>query len=366
MIKHNPENERIKHLYLRWLRDAQGQAEPTLDAAAAAIAIFEAHTRWRPFKSFRFEQAVSFKEHLASYVQPETGKPLAKATLYARLKAVRAFFEWLSREPGYRSHVHLSDAAYFRLSANDARVATARRNRPYPSLEQVQHVIRTMPRATVWERRDRGLVALVLLTGARDSAVASLCVKHLNLARRELSQDAREVKTKRRKTFKTWFFPVGEDALEALTAWEEALRQDLLFGPDDPLFPVTARGLSVAGLFQPTGVERRHWTSADPIREAFAKAFKGAGLPYYGPHSIRRTLVALAYDLNLGPREMKAWSQNLGHENLLTTFSSYGALSPYEQAETMARLAAKSHGKSEIGDEELIRALASRLGGRAA
>lgn len=338
MRKHNPENERIKREYLRWLKNAQGRSEATLDITAAAIDRFERHAGFRDFKTFRREQAISFKEHLASERHRTTGKPLAKATLYGTLKTLMAFFEWLSREPGYRSKVHVADAAYFRPTDNDARIATARREKAAPSLAQVQHVISCMPEDTVVQRRDRAVIALILLTGARDGAVASLRLKHLDLARRELIQDAREVKTKRAKTFTAWFFPVGDAAVEALEVWVRELKDDLLFGPDDPLFPATRMGLSEDGLFAPVGVERIAWTTAGPIRELFRKAFDSAGLPNHGPHSLRRTLVALAYDLELGPRELKAWSQNLGHESMLTTLGSYGTLGAQEQAEVMRGL----------------------------
>src|SRR5207248_10320082 len=40
--------------------------------------------------------------------------------------------------------------------------------------------------------------------------------------------------------------------------------------------------------------------------------------------------------------EYKAWSQNLGHENVLTTFSSYGDVARHRQAEII-----RSLGKSE-------------------
>jgi integrase len=342
MPKHNAENERVKREYLRWLKNAGGRSEPTLDIAAAAIDRFEAHTRLRDFKTFRRDQAVSFKEHLAAQCHPKTGKPLSKATLYGTLKTVQAFFEWLSREPGYRSHVHVSDAAYFRPTDNDARIATARREKAAPSLTQVQHVIASMPTDTVVQRRDRAVVALILLTGARDAAVASLRIKRLDLSRRELVQDARDVKTKRAKTFTTWFFPVGEEAVAAVAAWVAELKSELLFGPDDPLFPATKLALDATGLFTSLGVERRHWTTAAPIRTIFRKAFEGSGLLYYGPHSLRRTLVALGYDRNLSVHDMKVWSMNLGHDSMLTTLGSYGDVSATEQAATMARLAVES------------------------
>jgi hypothetical protein len=38
------------------------------------------------------------------------------------------------------------------------------------------------------------------------------------------------------------------------------------------------------------------------------------------------------------PEEYKAWSQNLGHENVLTTFSSYGDVARHRQAEIIRAL----------------------------
>src|SRR6185295_4970141 len=77
---------------------------------------------------------------------------------------------------------------------------------------------------------------------------------------------------------------------------------------------------------------------ATPIRKIFKDAFASAGLPYANPHSFRNTLVQLAYQLQLPPEEFKVWSQNLGHESILTTFSSYGPVTFYRQAEIMRQI----------------------------
>src|ERR1022692_3763953 len=45
---------------------------------------------------------------------------------------------------------------------------------------------------------------------ARDSAIASMKLKHVDLVANRVDQDAREVKTKFSKTFSTFFFPVGD------------------------------------------------------------------------------------------------------------------------------------------------------------
>ena len=177
MRKHNAENERIKRKYLSFLREARRQSEASVDAVAAALARFEASTRYRAFKAFHQSQAVAFKKQLAG--EGGSGKALSKATQYATLSHLKRFFEWLSQEPGYRSHLRYTDAEYFNLSEKDSRVATARRDQPGPTLEQVRHVIKQMPADTDIELRNRALIAFVLLTGARDGAVASLKLKHI-------------------------------------------------------------------------------------------------------------------------------------------------------------------------------------------
>jgi hypothetical protein len=64
----------------------------------------------------------------------------------------------------------------------------------------------------------------------------------------------------------------------------------------------------------------------------------------------------LAYELNLPPRQLKAWSQNMGHESVLTTLGSYGNLSPHEQADVMGSIATAS-----ANDKSNIEAVARQL-----
>ncbi|WAP71102.1 site-specific integrase [Jiella pelagia] len=234
-------------------------------------------------------------------------------------------------------------------------------------MDQVRHVITMMPAGTDIEKRDRALIALILLTGARDDAVASLSLKHLDVERRLLDQDARDVRTKNRKTFSTWFFPLGNgigDDIEAIVAdWKAHLEGVLLFGPDDPLFPATKIGLK-DGLFAPAGLDRTHWKNADSIRRIFRDGFMKAGLPYFHPHSVRRTLVQLGEQVCRTPEDFKAWSQNLGHEQVLTTFTSYGTVASDRQAAIMAGLRDGKSSKPEsrgIPDPETIRRVVQHL-----
>jgi integrase/recombinase XerD len=161
-------------------------------------------------KSFHHQQAVGFKAHLSAQVNGRTKEVLSKATLYSTLSALKGFFHWLAGQPGYKSKFTYSDAEYFNLGRGDTAIAKARREQSVPTLEQIRYVISTMPSGTDIERRNRTLIAFELLTGARDGAIASMKLKHSDLIEGKVEQDAREVKTKFRKTFATYFFPVGE------------------------------------------------------------------------------------------------------------------------------------------------------------
>jgi integrase/recombinase XerD len=58
------------------------------------------------------------------------------------------------------------------------------------------------------------------------------------------------------------------------------------------------------------------------MRTILKEVFAAAGLPYFNPHSFRKTLALLGGQVCKSPEEYKAWSQNLVHEHVLTMFSS--------------------------------------------
>jgi integrase len=336
MVKHNAVNERIKREYFTYLKEARRQGEASIDSVAAALAQFESYTKHRDFKTFHRQQAVAFKQGLADRRNQTTDKPLSKATQHSTLSHLKRFFQWLVGQPGYKSRFTYSDADYFNISEKDARIATAKRGRPIPTVEQVKHVIALMPAGTEIERRNRAVVAFILLTGARDSAVASARLKHLDMAGGCFYQDAREVRTKFSKTFTTAFFPVGEEIRRIVADWAEYLRREKLWGHDDPLFPKTLTTVGAAKQFEHTQLARENWANATPIRTIFKQAFAAAGLPYYHPHSLRHTLAMLGERTCRTPEEFKAWSQNLGHEGVLTTLFAYGTVSDHRQREIIA------------------------------
>ena len=360
MKTYNPDNERSKRRYFTYLKEAKRYSEASLDGVAKALNRFETRTGFRDFKSFHIQQAIAFKRHLSEQRNARTGERLSKATVYATLTALRNFFHWLAGQPGFRSRLSYSDADYFSPSGAETRVAKARRETRVPTLEQIRFVLDSMPAETEIERRNHALIAFTLVTGARDRAIASFKLKHVDLKNWRVHQDARDVRTKFSKTFTTTFFPVGAEVRQIVEEWVDYLTRDKLWGLDDPLFPATQVAVGINRQFEAVGLDRRHWSGAGPIRRIFKEAFEAAGFPYFNPHSFRKTLVLFGEQLCRSPEEFKAWSQNLGHEKVLTTFSSYGEVAAPRQAAIIRDLANPKPDESRL--IELVRRLMDEAG----
>jgi hypothetical protein len=138
-------------------------------------------------------------------------------------------------------------------------------------------MIDAMPNETDIQRRDRAVIAFAILSGARDRAIISFRLKHIDIEHDLVEHDARDVRTKRAKTFPTWFFPVGNDIRRMVVDWVTYLRGEKGFRPDDPLFPKTmvAQGEDLA--FRVVSLDRAPWANANPVRISSAKPARGQG-----------------------------------------------------------------------------------------
>ena len=166
-MKPNPANERIKHEYFSYLKQARQLNEHSIAAVVKALDRFETYTKRKDFKRFHREQAIAFKAHLADQFNARTGERLSKATMHSTLAALKAFFFWLAGQQGYKSKLQYDDAHYFNMSLKDTAIAKAVREPRVPTIAQIKSVLAAMPSATAIEKRNRALVAFTLLTGAR-------------------------------------------------------------------------------------------------------------------------------------------------------------------------------------------------------
>lgn len=351
MSKRTSDNLRIKRKYLVWLKDAKGLSEASIDKAAAAISAYESFLAGKGFRAFHSERARDFKRRLASQKNQRTGAKLSQSSINGTLREVKAFFHWLADQPGYKSKISHSDADYF---SPDRKSETARRGscwKPHPSPEQVRVLLGQMPTGTVLQRRDRALIAFLFLTGSREGAAITLRLAHFDLANACVHFDGKTVDTKFGKTFTTAFFPFGHDVERIVRDWLAELKDIHLFSASDPLFPKTKVALGQSRRFEAAGICREPWASPSSAAKIFKTAFDDAGLPPFSPHRVRDTLAELASEHCRTPEDYKAWSQNMGHDDVLTTFRSYGSVATGRQVELMAKF--RKRKPADIGDTDV-------------
>lgn len=82
------------------------------------------------------------------------------------------------------------------------------------------------------------------------------------------------------------------------------------------------------------------WRPSGPsrVRDVFRDACQKADIPFINPHAVRSALMQLGLELCATWEELKAWSQNLGHEKLDTSMVHYGKLGANRQNELMQGL----------------------------
>ena len=160
--------------------------------------------------------------------------------------------------------------------------------------------------------------------------------------------DGRVVNTKFGKTFSTGFYPMGGVLEDVLRDWVRELREGHLFSDTDPIFPKTRVAVGPDRHFTAQGIAREPWASPSSAAKIFKEAFRAHNLPPYSPHRVRDTNAELAKDFCRTPEDYKAWSQNMGHENVMTTFLSYGSVAPGRQMELMGRFRRKADGSDDL------------------
>ena len=338
----NPTNEKIKYKYFVYLKEAKQLSQSTVESVSKAIRRYEEFTKFEDLGKFNKQKAVSFKNKLAATKNKAKNEPLSKSTLLHTLNPLKELFKWLGYQEGYKSKIKLHDIEYLNLSDKDTREAKSAGQADCAEIDEIKKAIFTINPNNEIARRNQALIAFTLLTGIRDGAIITLKLKHVDIDKKLVIQNPKEVKTKFSKRIDTYFFPVDEDIEKVVLDWVAYLKTEKQFDGKCPLFPKTLLAHGADDSFISGGLSREHWQSVSPLRDIFKQAFMAAGLRYYNPHSFRNTLVRFGEKKCTTPEEFKAWSQNLGHESPLTTFISYGYVPTHKQGE-LVRNAGKAN-----------------------
>jgi len=242
--------------------------------------------------------------------------------------------------------------SYLRISEKEERIATQYVPRQYPPLEYVVKLASSIKINSEIDLRDRALISFTLLSGMRDKAIVTLPLGCLDEESLTISQDPRQgVQTKFSKYIPSTLFRFDEKLVEYVKEWVKHLKGKG-YGSRDPLFPRSKIGHGEDNLsFEPaTEVEPVFWKGTGGIRKTFKKRSEEAGLPYFPPHTFRHLAVRLALRSCKTGEQIKAISQNFGHEHIATTLSSYANYDPQTLGEILNNL--DFSGKASEGLED--------------
>lgn len=333
MTKVNAKNERVKRGFFRYLKDAEGCAKTTISNIENAILLWQEFSKNEDFALYSLDKAIAFKKWLGQ--RQVRGNTICLTTYHSYLRYLRKFFNWLCRESGYKSRIKPNTVDYLNITEKEERIATQSMPRKYPPLEYVQKLVDSIEIHSEIDQRDRALIAFTLLSGMRDKAIATLplsCFDEENLI---INQDPRKgVETKFSKLIPTTLFRFDEKMVQYIVDWVKHLKLKG-FGSQDPLFPRSKleQGKDNLSFEVSSEVTAVFWHGTSMVREIFKKRTKNANLPYYPPHTFRHLAISLAFKSCKTGEEIKAISQNFGHEHIATTMSTYGNYEPSRLSE---------------------------------
>lgn len=322
----NHGNIALRRDFQIYLKQAEGLREKTVIATLRHVAQFDAFTNHQAYSAITCDTIIAFKEHLEAKLSLSTSDQRSPSTVVHTLLDLKKFYDWLEAHTDIKM-VASGLSKYCSPSRNLQALADAPGKDGFvPTHEQVLAIALAMPHENFIQRRDRALLAFLLLSGTRISAALSLQLRHINLENRSIFQNARIVKTKNAKTMHTAWFPVGVEIEGIFTSWVKELH-DSASTNSAPLFPRAIDPI-------------RHKARPDEVlplmdqgtvRKIIKRACTAAELPYFNPHALRKTLALMGDDVCKNTKQRKAWSQNLGHENMATTDQYYGKLEVADQ-----------------------------------
>lgn len=129
-----------------------------------------------------------------------------------------------------------------------------------------------------------------------------------------------------------------------MVLWKQEL-EGVGFGPEDALFPDgkylhgPKAGVAPVAILGSTSV----------VTKAFRIASSGKEKAY-SPHSARHCLKALGDQLCTRTEERKAWSLNLGHENMVITEAHYGKMTEVTRMQVLSSITQKDETSEDEKD----------------
>lgn len=214
------------------------------------------------------------------------------ATVHARYRALRALCNWLVR----RKKITADENPFALLDPEDA-PRVPHEIRPYPSIDDVDRLLASIPANTWLDHRDRLIVLILYYSGLRRAELCALNVDDIETQRLQIT-------VQNGKGDKARVVPCVEEVRLALAAYLFSRPQHT------PHLLLASDGFAgVKGELQ-----------AEGVRQMLIRRCRAAGITYRNPHAFRHGLAMLL--LNNGMR-LTTVAKVLGHSDPAVTHKVY-------------------------------------------
>ena len=329
----NSKNEILKHKYLEYLKHARGLADSSILKYENAIHNYELLYKTEDYGKFDKNKAINYREYLIR-------EGLAATSIRTYLNHLKSYFTWLHQQPGFQRKISLNEVEYLNPSKKDNRLAAQPVLIKFPTHEQILNLINSFSEENEVCSRNKALLAFIYCTGMRDAAVRTLPLGSIDLEKMTVTQDPKMgVDVKFAKIIISKIISFDKELIDIILRWIKYLKSRQ-FGDRDPLFPKSKSNKSDEGFsYEISGeITKEFWSSSVSIRTIFKEAARRSKLNYFQPHTFRHASIYRALQCVNDALELKAVSQNFGHEDVSTTMSNYGNLSPNETMEIMDKI----------------------------
>lgn len=286
----------------------------------------------------------SFSTFLLTDRNDGATEPLSPASMQRACLEARNFFLW-AKEHKRSQYRKISVSWIDTLRPPRARgIQSMLVEREYYSLAEVRALLDFKPIRLI-DARDQAAVAFLFLSGMRISAFVTLPLQCVDAVEGVVEQlPSKGVRTKNSKAARTYLLPIA-DLHSIVEDWhhrvENELAEDALWYPN----------LSADGNNWNISQE---YGDSESRRLSFSRGLKRlcarAGIPYKSPHKLRNGHGVYGMKTVKTIEELKAFSQNMMHENMEITDRLYGKLSGKDVGSVIVNLKEKGSAMQTTDD----------------
>jgi len=336
---------------LNYLKEAKGRKSNTVYRKISIIVDFEDFIDKCDFEIFNEKIAMQYKSYLND--SKWKGEPISKKTALNKLTTIKDFYIWLKKQKGYKSKINESDIEYLNLDLGTMHsIRTTQALQQIPDIVHVGKLIDSIEIENDVDKRDKALIAFMLLSGMRIGSIISIKLKDFDKNKLTITintMDGRNSKFGKANIVRLLVFDSA--ILEPIIEWFNYLVGDRGFNLNDPLFPMTdVKNIPDGNVLQANNVKPEFWKRAGAINKILKDRAANANLQYYRPHLFRGLHTSLALSMAKDGKEILAISRNLGHNSVNTTISFYGYMDFSIRIETLSKIDFEKRRKENSDD----------------